>query len=84
MPELREGAERRGERRRAEEEVSAHHTQWNRIFFEFTFIQGVPALHAFWDFEKAVLHEIHVSGTVLRSPTNTKSPTCTYISKKPW
>ena len=29
-----------------------------------------------------MLHEIRVSGTVLWSPTNTNSPTYTYISKK--
>ena len=43
----------------------------------------LPALRAFWDLEKTVLHEIRVSGTVLRSPTNAKSPTCTYISQNP-
>ena len=31
-----------------------------------------------------VLHEICVSGTVLWSPTKTKSPTYTYISQKLW
>ena len=46
-------------------------------------IQRVPALRAFWDLEKTVLHEIRVSGTVLWSPTNAKIPTCTYISQKP-
>ena len=29
-------------------------------------VQRVPALRAFWDLEKTVLHEILVSGTVLR------------------
>ena len=47
-------------------------------------IQRVPALRAFWDLEKTVLHEIRVSGTVLWSPTNANSPTYTYISQKPW
>ena len=37
-------------------------------------IQRVPALRAFWDLEKTVLHEIRVSGTVLWSPTNAKIP----------
>ena len=45
-------------------------------------IQRVPALRAFWDLEKSVLHEIRVSGTVLWSPTNANSPTYTYISQK--
>ena len=47
-------------------------------------IQRVPALRAFWDLEKTVLNEIHVSGTELWSPTNANSPTYTYISLKPW
>ena len=47
-------------------------------------IQRVPALRAFWDLEKTVLHEIRVSGTVLWSPTNANSPTYTYISQKTW
>ena len=47
-------------------------------------IQRVPALRVFWDLEKTVLHEIHVGGTVLWSPTNDNSPTYTYISQKPW
>ena len=46
-------------------------------------LQRVPALRAFWDLEKTVLHEIRVSGTVLWSPTNANSPTYTYISQKP-
>ena len=45
-------------------------------------LQKVPALRAFWDLEKTVLHEIRVSGTVLWSPTNANSPTYTYISQK--
>ena len=43
-------------------------------------VQRVPALRAFWDLEKTVLHEIRV--TVLWSLTNTNSPTYTYIIKK--
>ena len=46
-------------------------------------LQRVPALRGFWDLEKTVLHEICVSGTVLWSPTNANSPTCTYISQNP-
>ena len=34
------------------------------FFLRFFIIQRVPALHAFWDLEKTVLHEICVSGTV--------------------
>ena len=34
-----------------------------RPFSEY--IQRVPALHAFWDLEKNVLHEIRISGTVV-------------------
>ena len=45
-------------------------------------LQRVPALRVFWDLEKTVLHETHVSGTVLWSPTNANSPTYTYISQK--
>ena len=41
-------------------------------------LKRVPTLRAFRDLEKTVLHEIRVSGTVLRSPTNAKSPTCMY------
>ena len=37
-------------------------------------MQRVPALCAFWDLEKTVLHEIHVSGTVGGPPTNAKIP----------
>ena len=40
-------------------------------------IHRVPALRAFWDLEKNVLHEIRVSGTVLCSPNNANSPTYT-------
>ena len=36
---------------------------------------GYPALRAFWDLKKTVLHEICVSGTVLWSPTSANSPT---------
>ena len=58
--------------------------------FESTFVPSlyqilrVPALLAFWDLEKTVLHETRVSGTVLWSPTDSNSPTYTYISQKPW
>ena len=45
-------------------------------------LQRVPALRAFWDLEKTVLHEICVSGTLLWFPTNANSPTYTYISQK--
>ena len=48
------------------------------------YIQRVPALRAFWDLEKTVLHEIRVSGTVGGPLLTRKSPTCTYISQKPW
>ena len=41
-------------------------------------IQRVPALHAFWDLDKTVLHETRVRGTVQWSPTNANSPTDTY------
>ena len=47
-------------------------------------IQRVPALRAFWDMEKTMLHEIRVSGTVLMPLLMRKSPTCTYISQNPW
>ena len=47
-------------------------------------VQRVPASHAFWDLEKTVLHEILVSGTLLWSPFKATSPTCMYISQKPW
>ena len=43
-----------------------------------------PALRVFWDLEKPALHEIRDSGTVPWSPINANSPTCTYISLKPW
>ena len=42
-----------------------------------------PRFTRILDLEKNVLHEIRASGTVLWSPTNAKSPTCTYISQKP-
>ena len=45
-------------------------------------LQRVPALRAFWDLEKTVLHEIGVSGTVLWSPTNAKFPTCMYLHEQ--
>jgi hypothetical protein len=32
--------------------------------YYFNYVQRVPALRAFWDLEKTVLHEIRVSGTV--------------------
>ena len=38
-------------------------------------VQRVPALRAFWDFEKTVLHEIRVSGTVGGPLLTRKSPT---------
>ena len=44
-------------------------------------IQRVPALRAFWDLDKTVLHEIRVSVTVLWSLTSANSPTYTYISQ---
>ena len=40
------------------------------------------ALHAFWNLEKTVLHEICVSGTVWGPLLTRKSPTCTYITQK--
>ena len=42
-------------------------------------LQRVPALRAYWDLEKTVLHEFVL---LLWSPTNAKSPTYTYISQK--
>ena len=45
---------------------SSAHTA--NIYYTITvrnLIQKVPALRAFWDLEKTVLHEIRVSGTVL-------------------
>ena len=47
-------------------------------------LQRVPALRTFWDLEKTMLHEIRVNGTVGGSQLMQKSPTCTYICKKPW
>ena len=41
---------------------------WNIEFF----LQRVPALREFWDFEKTVLHEMRVSGTVV-SPLLTQN-----------
>ena len=37
-------------------------------------LQRVPTLHAFWDLEKTVLHEIRVSWTVGVFPTSVKIP----------
>ena len=37
-------------------------------------VQRVPALRAFWDLEKTVLHEIRVSWTVGVFPTSVKIP----------
>ena len=37
-------------------------------------IQRVPALHAFWDFEKTVFHEIRVGGIIVNPPSNAKIP----------
>ena len=56
--------------------------QFNPIWSNMFQLQMVPALRAFWDLEKTVLHEIRVSETVLWSPTNTNSPTYMYISQK--
>ena len=44
-------------------------------------IQRVPALRAFWDLEKTVLHEIRVSGTVLSPLLTQKFPTSMYVHK---
>ena len=44
------------------------------MYFRILRIQQVPALRAFWDLEKTVLHEILVSRTVGGSPTNPKIP----------
>ena len=58
---------------------------YGNLYHHLSFaVQRVPALRAFWDLEKTVLHEIHVSGTVLWSPTNANSPTYRYISQKTW
>ena len=46
--------------------------------------QKVPALRSFWDLEQTVLHENRVSGAVVSPLLTQKSPTCTYISQKPW
>ena len=49
-----------------------------RLFQEIPRLQRVPALRAFWDLEKTVLHEIRVSGTVLWSLLTLIPPlTCT-------
>ena len=47
---------------------------YNSNHFEKTTIQRGPDLRAFRDLKKNVLHEIRVSGTLLWSPTNAKSP----------
>ena len=47
-------------------------------------VQRVPALRGFWDLKKTVLCKIHISGTVEDPLLTRKSPTCTYISRKPW
>ena len=47
-------------------------------------IQRVPALRAFWDLEKTVLHGIRVSGTVGGPLLTRKSQYCRYISQKRW
>ena len=56
----------------------------HRLKTKSDILQRVPALRAFWDLEKTVLHEIRVSGTVVNPLLTRKSPTCTYISQKPW
>ena len=57
---------------------------YSTLLYQSTALQRVPALRAFWDLEKTVLHEIRVSGTVVGPLLLRKSPTCTYISQKPW
>ena len=57
-----------------------HLTSQIVLGFDMIPLQRVPALRAFWDLEKTVLHEIHVSGTVVNPLLTQKSPTCTYIS----
>ena len=47
-------------------------------------VQRVPALHAFWDLEKNVLHEIPVSGTSAGPLLTQKYPTYTYFGQKLW
>ena len=48
---------------------------WAKLFhycgFFYISLQRVPALRAFWDLEKTVLHEMRVSGTVV---SNAKIP----------
>ena len=53
------------------------------IQFEQTY-RGSPPIRGFWDLKKPELHEIRVSGTVGGPLLTRKSPTCTYISQKPW
>ena len=48
--------------------------EWPRTVIPKKEIQRVPTLQAFWGLEKTVLHEIHVSGTVVSPPTNAKIP----------
>ena len=55
----------------------------HRWFQDKLYIQRVPALRGFWDLKKIKLCKIHVSGTVGSLLLTRKSPTCTYISKKP-
>ena len=44
-------------------------------------VQRVPALRGFRDFEKTVLRKIGVSGTVGGPLLTQKSPTCAYIDQ---
>jgi hypothetical protein len=46
--------------------------------------RGSPPYADFGTWKKTVLHEIGVSGTVVGPLLTQKSPTCTYISQKPW
>ena len=55
-------------------------SQWN-ISLKSHFLIYCQNLTPFWNFEKTVLHEIHVSGTVGGPLLTQKSPTCTYIFK---
>ena len=55
-----------------------------RVFEKQHYLQRVPALQAFWDFDKTVIQEVCVSGTVGCPLLMQKSPTCTYISQNPW
>ena len=47
-------------------------------------IKKLYSLRGFWDLKKTELREICVSGTVRGPLLKRKSPTCTYISQKPW